>query len=155
MDSVQISAAQTVALTARVVGAYVAAGQADAGEIPALIGQVHAALADAGRPEPAPAPMAAPAAPPAVPVDQSIRAGFLICLEDGRKFRSLKRHLRTVYDLTPDAYRARWGLPADYPMVAPSYSANRSALAKAIGLGAVERRSGVVLWQAGSSVQVA
>ena len=147
MDSVQVP----VALTARIVGAYLAAGQASASEVPLVIGQVHAALAGLDRRPQTPAPQLSPA----VPIDRSVRDGYLVCLEDGRRFRSLKRHLRTVYGLTPDAYRARWGLPADYPMVAPSYSANRSALAKAIGLGAAERRSGVVLWQAGGDVRVA
>ena len=151
MDSVQIPGPRAVGLTARIVGAYVAAGQASAGEVPGLIGQVHAALAGLDRAEPA----TTPRKPPAVAIDRSVRDGYLICLEDGRKFRSLKRHLRTVYGLTPEAYRTRWGLPADYPMVAPSYSANRSALAKAIGLGSAERRPGVVLWQAGADVRVA
>ena len=138
--------------TAKIVGAYIRANPTAATELPMLIRQVREALAGVGRPA---GPSPAPALEPAVPVDRSIRGGFLICLEDGRKFRSLKRHLRTVYNLTPEAYREKWGLPADYPMVAPSYSANRSALAKAIGLGAAAPRSGVVLWQAGASVRVA
>jgi predicted transcriptional regulator len=149
MDRLEDTCARSRALTARIVGAYVRGNPAGAAELPSLIRQVHQALA--GVDEPAAAAMVAPA----VPIDRSIHKGFLICLEDGRKFRSLKRHLRTVYSLTPEAYRAKWGLPADYPMVAPSYSANRSALAKAIGLGAMGPRSGVVLWQAGAEVRVA
>jgi predicted transcriptional regulator len=72
---------------------------------------------------------------PAVSVRKSISPDFLICLEDGRKFKSLKRHLRTKYDMSPEAYRAKWNLPNDYPMVAPNYAASRSALAKSMGLG--------------------
>jgi predicted transcriptional regulator len=72
---------------------------------------------------------------PAVPVKKSVTADAIICLEDGKKFKSLKRHLRTTYDMTPEQYRAKWGLPADYPMVAPSYAAKRSELAKGMGLG--------------------
>ena len=142
----------TAALTAKIVGAYIRANPAAETELPTLIRHVREALSGVDRPDASPS---APAPAPAVPVDQSIRGGFLICLEDGRKFRSLKRHLRTVYNLTPEAYRAKWDLPADYPMVAPAYSANRSALAKAIGLGAAGPRSGMVLWQSGASVRVA
>lgn len=88
---------------------------------------------------------AAPAAPvPAVPIKKSVFPDHLICLEDGRKFRSLKRHLGSVYGLTPDEYRARWGLPHDYPMVAPNYSAVRSKLAKEIGLGRSMQAGGAV-----------
>ena len=160
MDSVQDPAARTTALTAKIVGAYVRAHALPAGELPGLIRQVEDALTGvsagvAGTAEAIAVPVPAPAPPPAVPIDRSIRDGYLICLEDGRKFRSLKRHLRTAYNLTPDAYRAKWGLPADYPMVSPAYSANRSALAKAIGLGAAQPRSGVVLWQAGDGMRVA
>ena len=147
MEWVQESQARTAALTARIVGAYVAAQPLPAAAVPGLIHQVHAALAGTGAAPPAPIP--------AVPIAQSVRGGFLICLEDGRKFRSLKRHLRTVYDLSPEAYRAKWDLPSNYPMVAPAYSANRSALAKAIGLGVAGPRPGVVLWQAGGDVRVA
>jgi predicted transcriptional regulator len=101
-------------------------------DLPALIKQVHSALATVGAPavEPAPAPKE-----PAVPVKKSITADYLICLEDGRKFKSLKRHLRTKYDMTPEDYRAKWGLPKDYPMVAPNYAEARSNLAKQMGLG--------------------
>jgi predicted transcriptional regulator len=77
---------------------------------------------------------------PAVPVKKSITPDFIICLEDGKKFKSLKRHLRTKYDMTPDQYRAKWGLASDYPMVAPNYASARSELAKAMGLGAQRRK---------------
>ena len=144
-------AARPAAPTARIIGAYLAAHPQASHELAGLTRGVHAALAGLCPAAPSPSEIRIPAAP----IERSVCDGFLICLEDGRKFRSLRRHLRTVYNLTPEAYRARWGLPADYPMVAPAYSANRSALAKAIGLGAAGRRSGVVLWQAGSRMRVA
>ena len=78
---------------------------------------------------------------PAVPPKKSVMPDYIVCLEDGKKFKSLKRHLRTQYNLTPEAYREKWGLPADYPMVAPNYAAARSALAKEMGLGQQRRRS--------------
>ena len=88
------------------------------------------------------AAIAAPAGPlkPAVPIKRSITTEYLVCLEDGKKFKSLKRHLRTQYEMTPDQYRAKWNLPADYPMVAPNYAAARSQLAKQMGLGQQRRR---------------
>ena len=121
-----------VELSAAVVGAYVSHNALSAADVPKLIGQVHAALAGLG------SPVAAEAEPeqrPAVPPRKSITPDYLICLEDGKKFKSLKRHLKTEYDLSPEEYRAKWGLPPDYPMVAPNYSAARSRLAKSIGLG--------------------
>jgi len=121
-----------VELSASVVGAYVSHNALSASDLPKLIAQVHQALIALGGPAPA---EAAPELKPAVPVKKSITPDYLICLEDGKKFKSLKRHLRTEYDMSPDEYRARWGLPPDYPMVAPSYSEARSQLAKSIGLG--------------------
>lgn len=121
-----------VELSASVVGAYVSHNALSASDLPKLIAQVHQALIALGGPAPA---EAAPELKPAVPVKKSITPDYLICLEDGKKFKSLKRHLRTEHDMSPDEYRSRWGLPPDYPMVAPSYSAARSALAKSIGLG--------------------
>lgn len=121
-----------IELTADVVSAYVSNNSVPAGELPALIGEVHAALkgtasdAAPGKPE---------ALKPAVPIKKSVTPDYIISLEDGKKFKSLKRHLSTHYGLTPDEYRAKWGLPADYPMVAPNYAAARSALAKTMGLG--------------------
>ncbi|KAA3448115.1 MucR family transcriptional regulator [Mesorhizobium sp. SARCC-RB16n] len=120
-----------VELTAHVVSAYVSKNPVPAGELPALIGQVHAALkSTAGvaheKPE---------ALKPAVPIKKSVTPDYIVCLEDGKKFKSLKRHLSVHYGLTPDQYRAKWGLPRDYPMVTPNYAVARSALAKAMGLG--------------------
>lgn len=120
-----------IELTADIVSAYVSNNPVPLGELPALIGQVHAALKGTvgGSPE------KPEALKPAVPIKKSVTPDYIISLEDGKKFKSLKRHLSTHYGLTPDEYRAKWGLPADYPMVAPNYAAARSALAKTIGLG--------------------
>ncbi|MER9300279.1 MucR family transcriptional regulator [Mesorhizobium sp. M0621] len=121
-----------IELTADVISAYVSNNPVPVGELPALIGQVHAALkgtvgnVSAEMPE---------ALKPAVPIRKSVTPDYIISLEDGKKFKSLKRHLSTHHGLTPDEYRAKWGLPADYPMVAPNYAAARSALAKTMGLG--------------------
>ena len=124
-------------LTAEIVSAYVGNNTTPAAELPALIGQVHAALVrvSEGQVPAAPAP-----AKPAVPVKKSLTAEYIVCLEDGKKFKSLKRHLRSKYNMTPEQYRDKWNLPADYPMVAPNYAVTRSALAKKMGLG--QARSG-------------
>lgn len=124
-------------LTANIVSAYVSNNPTQASEIPALIGQIHAALlrVSTGRTEPPLEP-----AKPAVPVKKSMTADYLICLEDGKRFKSLKRHLRTQYGMTPEQYRDKWGLPPDYPMVAPNYAVARSQLAKKMGLGQQRRR---------------
>jgi predicted transcriptional regulator len=124
-------------LTAEIVSAYVGNNTTPASELPALIGQVHAALVrvSEGQAVPASAP-----AKPAVPVKKSLTAEYIVCLEDGKKFKSLKRHLRTQYNMTPEQYRDKWGLPVDYPMVAPNYAVTRSQLAKKMGLG--QARSG-------------
>jgi predicted transcriptional regulator len=108
-----------------------------ASEIPALISQIHAALVrvSAGRVETPLEP-----AKPAVSVKKSVTAEYLVCLEDGKRFKSLKRHLRTQYNMTPEQYRDKWGLPPDYPMVAPNYAVARSQLAKKMGLGQQQRR---------------
>ncbi len=121
-----------IASTTDILSAYVSKNSVSAAEMPALISGVHAALASLGN-EPTPLAKQAPA--PAVSVKRSVHNDFIICLEDGKKFKSLRRHLSTL-GLTPDAYRAKWNLPASYPMVAPSYSATRSQLAKSSGLGA-------------------
>ncbi len=127
-----------IQLTAKIVSAYVSNNTVSSGEIPDLIGQVYAALTRVSNG----GPVAAPAEPlkPAVPIKRSITAEYIVCLEDGKKFKSLKRHLRTQYDMTPDQYRAKWSLPPDYPMVAPNYAAARSQLAKQMGLGQQRRR---------------
>ncbi len=119
-------------LTTSIVSAYVSNNNVQPSDLVDLIASTYAALAklDAG---PAPAPAAALV--PAVPIRKSVTPDAIICLEDGKKFKSLKRHLNTSYGLTPEKYRVKWGLPVDYPMVAPAYAEARSALAKSMGLG--------------------
>lgn len=121
-----------IELTADVVAAYVSNNPVPVSELPNLIADIHAALGRVGgTSEQAPVDKQKPAVNP----KRSVHDDYIVCLEDGKKFKSLKRHLRTDYGLSPDDYRAKWGLPPDYPMVAPSYSATRSALAKSTGLG--------------------
>ena len=124
-------------LTANIVSAYLSNNPTPAAEISNLISQVHSALlrVSGGRGE-------APAEPakPAVSLKKSINPDYLVCLEDGKRFKSLKRHLRTQYNMTPEQYRDKWGLPADYPMVAPNYAVARSQLAKQMGLGQQRRK---------------
>jgi predicted transcriptional regulator len=123
---------EVIEMTADIVSAYVGNNSVSAAELPSLIQSVHRALSGiTGAPE---APEVAPKEP-AVPVRRSITPDHLICLEDGRKFKSLKRHLRTKYNMSPEDYRAKWNLPKDYPMVAPNYAKARSDLAKQMGLG--------------------
>jgi len=124
-----------VAYATGIVSAYVRNNSVDTAALPDLIRNVHAALVGLSRPS---APVAEPPTP-AVPVKRSIYKDYLVCLEDGLKFKSLKRHLRSKYGLSPDDYRQKWGLPADYPMVAPGYSEKRSKLAKKMGLGRTAR----------------
>jgi predicted transcriptional regulator len=126
-----------IQLTANIVSAYVSNNTVASADIPNLIGQVYSALLRISN-----GAAAAPAEPlkPAVPVKRSITAEYIVCLEDGKKFKSLKRHLRTQYEMTPEQYREKWGLPPDYPMVAPNYAAARSQLAKQMGLGQQRRR---------------
>jgi predicted transcriptional regulator len=125
-------------LTADIVAAYVSNNTVAVGELAALISQVHAALAQVAGHRSGPAGEAAKQ--PAVAVKKSITSDHLVCLEDGKKFKSLKRHLRSQYDMSPEQYREKWGLPADYPMVAPNYAQARSRLAKQMGLGQQRRR---------------
>lgn len=121
-----------VVITADIVASFVANNQVDVAGLPELIASVHASLQRLGDGQPA----AVEEAPqPAVPPKRSVTPDYIICLENGKRFKSLKRHLRTAYNMSPEEYRARWGLPADYPMVAPNYAASRSALAKSMGLG--------------------
>ena len=119
-------------MTADIVSAYVGNNSVSAEALPALIANIHAALSGVSN-----GPVEAEPEPkePAVPIRKSIAPDFLICPEDGRKFKSLKRHLRTKYDMSPEEYRNKWGLPKDYPMVAPNYAKARSELAKSMGLG--------------------
>jgi predicted transcriptional regulator len=126
-----------IGLTADIVSAYVSNNSVPATEISALINQVHAALARVSTTR---GEYSADVAKPAIAVKKSITADYIICLDDGKKFKSLKRHLRTQYSMTPEQYREKWGLPADYPMVAPNYAAARSQLAKQMGLGQQRRR---------------
>ena len=120
-------------LTAQVVVAYVSNNSLPAADLPATIATIHAAL---GQSLTAPAVEPVAEKPkPAVPVNRSVTDDHIVCLEDGKTFKSLKRHLMTNHEMTPDAYRERWGLKHDYPMVAPAYAASRSKLAKSLGLG--------------------
>jgi len=121
-----------IELSTEIVSAYVSHNAVSPTDLPRLIAEVHGALRALQTNE-TPAPVEE--LKPAVPVRKSVAADYIICLEDGKKFKSLKRHLRTHYNLSPEEYREKWGLPADYPMVAPNYSATRSKLAKDNGLG--------------------
>jgi predicted transcriptional regulator len=125
--------------TADIVAAYVSNNSVAAADLPALIESVHRALGQLGTPVAPPVEEQKPA----VPVKKSVTPEYIICLEDGKKFKSLKRHLRTSYGMTPDAYREKWGLPKDYPMVAPAYAAARSELAKNMGLGQSRKKAPV------------
>ena len=128
-----------IELAADIVSAYVSNNSVSATDLPGLINSVHGALQSVsqGKVEVAAEPLK-----PVVPIKKSIMPDYIICLEDGKKFKSLKRHLRTQYNLSPEDYREKWGLPADYPMVAPNYAAARSQLAKQMGLGQQRRRKG-------------
>ena len=126
-----------IGLTAEIVSAYVSNNTVASADIPALINQVHTALLRVSNGE---APTSSEPLKPAVPVKRSINPDYIDCLEDGKKFKSLKRHLRTQYNMTPEQYREKWGLPVDYPMVAPNYAEARSQLAKQMGLGQQRRR---------------
>ncbi|GBR55901.1 MucR family transcriptional regulator [Gluconobacter sphaericus] len=119
-------------LTAKIVAAQASRGTLEAETLPALIRQVYDALAKAGTPEEEPQ---SERPQPAVPIKRSVFPDYIICLEDGKKLKMLKRHLQSAYDMTPEQYRERWGLPSDYPLVAPNYAQRRSALAREIGLG--------------------
>ncbi len=137
-----ISKEQLLEMTTEIVSAYVGNNTIAAGELNELIVSIHDSLHNltTGGVEVEPEPIK-----PAVPVRRSVTPDYLICLEDGKRLKMLKRHLRTTYGLSPDDYRAKWGLPADYPMVAPNYAQQRSEFAKKIGLGKVgqeKRRRG-------------
>jgi predicted transcriptional regulator len=122
-------------LTAEIVSAHVSNNSVSIHDLPNVIQEVYRTLQTLDRPAPPP-----PEKPqPAVPVKKSITPEFLICLEDGKKLKMLKRHLKTAFNLTPDQYREKWGLGSDYPMVAPNYTKHRSTLAKRIGLGTKPR----------------
>jgi predicted transcriptional regulator len=123
---------EIIEMTADIVSAFVSNNSVPASEIPGLIQSIHRALSGVSTSE---APAEAAPREPAVPVKKSVNPDFIVCLEDGRKFKSLKRHLRTKYNMSPEEYRSKWGLPKDYPMVAPNYAKARSDLAKQMGLG--------------------
>ena len=129
--------ADLLPLTADIVAAYLSQNDLSAEHLPALIRSVHGALATPTTPE----PVAEEAPIPAVNPKRSVFPDYIICLEDGKKLKMLRRHLKTAYNMTPEEYRARWDLPREYPMVAPSYSEKRSSLAREIGLGSTPRAS--------------
>ena len=132
-----VDGVELLGLTAEIVAAYVAENPLPIDGVAGLIGSVHGALAELGKPPRVDPPERRR---PAVPVSRSIQHDYIVCLEDGRKLKMLKRYLRARYNLSPEEYRRRWSLPADYPMVAPVYAARRSAFAKQIGLGRGVRR---------------
>ncbi|MBV9510006.1 MAG: MucR family transcriptional regulator [Caulobacteraceae bacterium] len=129
--------ATLIELTADIASAYVSNNSVSAADLPGLIKSIHGALSGAGGEPEKPVEVKAPA----VSIKKSITDEYLICLEDGRRFKSLKRHLRTKYNLSPEEYRAKWNLPKDYPMVAPAYADARSKLAKQMGLGQGGRKA--------------
>ena len=130
-DTDTIPAEELLRMTTEVAAAYVSNNNLPSSQLPDVIRTIHESLAALSG-----APGAAAEPPtPAVAIKKSITPDYIVCLEDGKKLKMLKRHLRSTYNMTPDEYRHRWGLPADYPMVAPNYAAQRSAFAKKIGLG--------------------
>nr|WP_321457713.1 MucR family transcriptional regulator [uncultured Cohaesibacter sp.] len=126
-----------IELTADIVSAYVSNNAVPINDLSGLIGDIYKALEDTKSPV---SEEVVEAPKPAISVKKSITPDYIVCLEDGKKFKSLKRHLRTHYNLSPEEYREKWGLPADYPMVAPSYAEARSSLAKKMGLGQQRRK---------------
>ena len=133
------NASSFIDLAADIVSAYVSNNSVPASDLPSLISDVHAALVRVtGGAAIAPV---AEALKPAVPAKKSVTSEYIVCLEDGKKFKSLKRHLRTQYNMSPEEYREKWGLPPDYPMVAPNYAQARSQLAKQMGLGQQRRKA--------------
>ena len=136
-ESEELSGQDLLRLSTEIVAAYVSRNQVQPGSIGEVVRTVHTAITSLSQP--------AAAAPvqkqkPAVPVSRSVQPDYIVCLEDGARLKMLKRYLRSRYDLSPEDYRRKWGLPADYPMVAPSYAARRSDFAKKIGLGRGVRR---------------
>lgn len=138
MDDTNLSATDLLTLTADIVAAHVGNNNVAISDLSVLIGNVHAALAGLSEPAKIPdEPLV-----PAVSIRSSVKPDYIVCLDDGKKLKMLRRHLMTHYGMTPDDYRAKWGLPADYPMVAPNYAEKRRALAKEIGLGTKGRGGG-------------
>ena len=136
MDATVEGQPDYLTLSVDIVSAFVSNNPVPPPELPALIAAVHATLHGLSQPTAVPAEELRPA----VSIRRSVQDDYIVCLEDGKKFKSLKRHLRTHYNLTPDEYRQKWGLAPDYPMVAPSYAAARSDLAKSMGLGHQRRK---------------
>jgi len=136
-DVADLSGQDLLRLSADIVAAYVSRNPVQPAGISDIVRQVHTALTDLNRPQ-------SPAAParqkPAAPIARSVQPDYIVCLEDGAKLKMLKRYLRSRYNMSPEDYRRKWGLPADYPMVAPNYAARRSDFAKQIGLGKGVRR---------------
>jgi predicted transcriptional regulator len=130
-----LSERELLRLSADIVAAYLAENSLPAAQIPDLVRSVHATLCTLGGAEPAAAMRSSDKQKPAVPVSKSIQDDYIVCLEDGKQLKMLKRYLRSRFDLSPEDYKRKWGLPADYPMVAPSYAQRRSDFAKQIGLG--------------------
>jgi len=135
-SSEQLPTSDVLRMTVDVVAAYVRNNSLATNDLPEVISMVHASLTDIGRDDGA----AKPPLQPAVPIRRSVTPDYIVCLEDGKKLKMLKRHLRTSFNLTPDEYRTKWQLGPDYPMVAPNYAKRRSEFAKQIGLGQKSRR---------------
>jgi predicted transcriptional regulator len=138
MDNQENFAESLITLTADIVSAHVSNNSVAVNDLPVLIQNVHTALTGLGQQREEPQPKQEPA----VSIRSSVKPDYIVCLEDGKKLKMLKRHLMTHYNMTPDEYRQKWGLAADYPMVAPNYAEQRRTLAKKIGLGTKRRRTG-------------
>jgi len=136
MDSDARPRSDLIVLVSDIVSAYVAHNTVPVAELPRLIERVHATLAEI---QGAPPSEPRPELKPAVPIKKSVTDDHIVCLEDGKKFKSLRRHLRTRYDMSPEEYREKWGLAPDYPMVAPNYARQRSDLARKMGLGLMRK----------------
>lgn len=135
--SEKVNPSELLTLTAQIVASHVGNNTVDVSELPQLIQQVYSTIATVGS---STAATATDKPQPAVPIKKSVTPEFIVCLEDGKKLKMLKRHLKTAYNMTPEEYRERWGLGPDYPMVAPNYAAQRRDLAKKIGLGTTRRK---------------
>jgi predicted transcriptional regulator len=138
LEDDEAGAADLLRLSADIVAAYVGQNHVSQAAVPDLVGDVFAALQGLGQEAPPPAP--AERGKPAVPISRSVQEDYIVCLEDGKRLKMLKRYLRSRYDMSPEEYRRKWGLPPEYPMVAPAYAARRSEFAKKIGLGKGVRR---------------
>jgi predicted transcriptional regulator len=136
-EAEELSGQDVLRLSAEIVAAYVSRNSVQAGAISELVRSVHGALVGLSQPS---QPQSVQKQKPATPVSRSVQPDYIVCLEDGAKLKMLKRYLRSRYNMSPEEYRRKWGLPADYPMVAPNYAARRSDFAKKIGLGRGVRR---------------